>query len=125
MRAVCSRSSPHVHCDELAQLAGVADRDRVVVAPAEEVLGVGQPRPREPLRARHLAPAEHALVGLGGLDVEELPDRAPEALEVVDRPPPQLVVVALAPDRAREAGDRRALGALGGRAPQQLRLHGR
>ena len=49
----------------------------------------------------------------------------PEALEVVDRPAPQRVVVALAPDGAREAGDRRALGALGGRAPQQLGLHGR
>jgi hypothetical protein len=109
---------------QLAQLAGVADGHRVVVARAEEVLGVGQPRPREPLRAGHLAPSEHALVRLGGLHVEELPDRGPEALEVVDRPAPQLVVVALATDRAREAGDGRVLDALGGRTPQQLGLHG-
>ena len=103
----------------------MADGHRVVVAIAEEVLGVGQARAREPLRAGHLAPPEHALVRLGGLHVEELPDRGPEALEVVDRPAPQLVVVALATDLAREAGDRGVLGAVGGGVPQQLGLHGR
>ncbi len=45
------------HRLQRAQLGGVADRDRVAVAPAEDVLGIGERRPGEPLRARHRAAA--------------------------------------------------------------------
>ena len=68
------------------------DRARVLVA-AEHVLGVVQPRAREPLRARHLPRPEHALVRRVRADLEVVPDRRPEALEVRDRPAPQGVVV--------------------------------
>ena len=70
------------------------DRDAVLVlARAEHVLGVVQPRLREPLRARHLVRREDLVVRLARLHVEELPQRGPEALEVVDGPAPQLVPV--------------------------------
>ena len=79
--------------DGLARLRVRDDRDGVdVLVAAEHVLGVVQPRAGEPLGAGHLARAEHALVRGVRADLEELPDRRPEALEVGDRPAPQLVV---------------------------------
>ena len=95
---------------------------RVVLA-AEDVLGVGQPRAGEPLRAGHLARAQHALVGLRGAGPRRSPRSSPEALEVLDRPPPQRVVVgelhaALGLEPAHVARDGRALDALGGGGPQ-------
>jgi hypothetical protein len=79
----------------LAQLGGMDDRRRVCVLAAEQVLGVAHLRAWEPLGARHRPRAEHAVVC--SLDAEEVPHGAPEALEVVDRPLPQLVVVVDSP----------------------------
>ena len=47
------------HLLQRPQLGGVADRHRVVVAAAEDVLGIGERRAGEPPRARHLAALEH------------------------------------------------------------------
>ena len=67
---------------QLAQLGGVADGHRVVVAVAEHVAGMAEPRAREPLRPRHGPRAERPLGRRGRLHVEVLPDRGPEPLEV-------------------------------------------
>ena len=81
---------------EVAQLRGVADRHAVARPVAEDVLRVGDLGAREPLGARHRGVGEHLVVA--PLDVEELPDRAPERLEVLGRPAPQRgVVVELSP----------------------------
>ena len=105
---------------QLAQLGGVDDRHRAVVLAAEQVLGVVDPRAREPLGARHLRRGQHVVIA--ALDAEEVPDRGPEAVEVLDRPAPQLVVAPVAA-LAHEAGHQRALHPLGRRLPQQRR-HG-
>ncbi len=76
-----------------AQLRGVQDRRRGRVAVAEHVLGVVDPGPGEPLGARHLAGAEGAGGGNVRAHLEEVPDRAPEGLQVGDRPLPQRGVV--------------------------------
>ena len=99
---------------ERPELRGVSHGDGCVVAATEDVLRVVEPRSREPLRSGHPAGAEHALVGRRGLDLEELPDRSPESLEVRRRPAPEIVVAARL-DTARlgepagVAGQRRAL----------------
>src|SRR5918997_1979128 len=75
---------------EGAQLGGV-DQGRPVGARAgvtEDVLGVVDLGPREPLGTRHLPAPENGLVGLRGLDVEELPQARPEAVDVRDGPLP-------------------------------------
>ncbi len=68
------------------------DSDGLRGAPPEGVLRVVQARTGEPVRTRHRARPEHALVRLRGLHVEELPDGCPEGLDVRHRPAPQLVV---------------------------------
>jgi hypothetical protein len=55
----------------------------------EDVLGVVELSAGEPPCARHPALDERRLVGSGGLDAIEAPDRLPEVLELVDRPAPQ------------------------------------
>ena len=92
-RATCSRSSPKVSSKgaRVCERASTATSRDVVVG-AEHVLGVVEARAREPLGARHLARAEHALVGRVRAHAEEVPQRAPEALEVGHRPREQLVV---------------------------------
>ena len=107
---------------ELAQLGGVADRHAVAGALAEDVLGIGELGAREPLRARHRGVGEHLVVAR--LDVEELPDRAPERLELVGRPAPQRLVVvereaALGLEPAHVARHRRALDQLLRRLPEE------
>ena len=82
------------HLLQRAQLGGVADRHRVVVAAAEDVLGIGERRAGKPPRAGHLATREHLARRGVEAHVEVLGDRRPEALEVADRPAPQLVVPA-------------------------------
>src|SRR4051794_5909534 len=71
----------------------MADRDAAVWSAAEDVLRVAEPRPRKPVGSRHLARGENALVRLARVDLEELPDRRPEVLELVHRPLPHVAVV--------------------------------
>src|SRR5436305_9654315 len=71
----------------------MADRDVAVCTAAEDVLRVAEARTRKPLGSRHLARGEHTLVRLARVDLEELPDRGPELLQLVDRPLPQVGVV--------------------------------
>ncbi len=92
----------------LAQLGRGVDRDRVVVAVGEQVLGVREPHVGEPARARHRVRREHPRGIAVGPDRVAVPERPPELRDVRDRPAPQRVVVRR-PDVARE---RRHLGAL-------------
>ena len=113
---------------ERAKLRGMAHRDGLRVAVAERVLGVVERRAREPFRSGHRPAPEHALVRRGGAHVEELPDRRPERLELVDRPVPELVVaLGLDPvslgEPACVAGERRALDARLVRLPEDWRSH--
>ena len=108
---------------QLAQrlrLRGVHDRRLARPRPAEQVLGVVQLGAREPFGAGHLAAAEHALVGR--VDLEPVPEGRPEAIEILDRPAPERVVVG-EPARPHEAGH---LGRVRvRRGPQKLSLrHG-
>ncbi len=110
---------------KLAQLRGVPNRDVVVGRVAEDVLGVAEPRAGVPLGARHRAAPEHPGSQRVEADAEELDQRGPEALDVVDRPPPQLGVVAEAePVRLLEpaavARQRRPVDLRVGRRPQEL-----
>ncbi len=110
---------------QLAQLRRVDDRRLGVVAVAEDVLGVVEPRAGEPLGAGHLALGEDRRRLAVGLDVEEVPDRPPERVEVVDRPAPQLLVArepqaALGLEPAHELGQPRPLDHLRGRLPEQI-----
>ena len=112
----------------LARLRVRDDGDRVhVLVAAEHVLGVVQPRAGEPLRAGHLARAEHALVRRVRADLEVVPDRRPEALEVGDRPAPERVVVreveaALAAQPLEVAADLESLAHVRRRRPEDLPL---
>src|SRR2546423_14158507 len=113
---------------ERAQLRRMPDRDLAVVSASEDMLRVAQACAREPFRAGHLPPGEHALVRLARLDLEELPDRAPEILELVDRPPPKVgITLELKAARLVEplavAGDRGGRDPLRARRPGDRRRH--
>ena len=108
----------------VAQLGGVADGHGVGVLVAEDVLGVGQARSGEPLRPGHLPRAEHLVGRRVEADLEEVADRLPEPLQVIDGPLPQgVVVVGVVADALRVAGQRGALDPLLGRCPQGLVAH--
>src|SRR3546814_17373115 len=47
--------------------------------------------PGQPFGARHVAPAEDFRIGLVCHDLELIPDRRPEGLDIDDRPAPQRV----------------------------------
>ena len=67
--------------DRRAGLGVRDDRGRPdVLVAADHVLGAVDQGAREPLGAGHLPRAEHALVRRVRADLEEVPDRAPEAL---------------------------------------------
>ena len=85
-------SRPSVHSPRRPELGGVKQSGRGIILAPEDVLGVAQPRPGEPLGPGHLQTAEHALAGDREPDVEERDDRRPEPLDVVDRPSPQIAV---------------------------------
>ena len=80
-------------------LAGFFDGDdgrfvseSVVEAGPQCVFGVVEPGPGEPGGPGHGPIGEDFGVGLVGDDVEEVPDRTPEPVEVADRPVPQIVI---------------------------------
>jgi hypothetical protein len=112
----------------LARLRVRDDRDGVdVLVTAEHVLRVVQPCTREPLRAGHLARAEHPLVRGVRADLVEVPDRGPEGLEVGDRPAPELLVAgevesALAAQPLEIAPELEALACVCRRLPQDVAL---
>ena len=87
---------PEVPEGELLRRSRLRERDHCdrveILVATDQVLRVVQAGAGEPLRARHLAGAEDALVRRVRTNLEEVPDRSPEALEVGDRPLPQLVV---------------------------------
>ena len=100
------------------------DRVGVLVAP-EHVLGVVQAGAGEPLRTGHLPRAEDPLVWRPGPDLEELPERAPEPLEVIDRPAPELVVAGMidpagVAEPLEVAPELGLLANVGGRRPHHL-----
>ncbi len=85
--------------------------------------GVVESGPGEPSGARHGGPRQHRVVGGGGLDGEEPPDRGPERGKVVDRPAPQLVVVGepeieLGLEPGQVVPDHRRPANVGGRRPE-------
>ena len=94
-----------------------------VVVLAHEVLGEVEARAREPGGARHRVGGQDGGVGRVRLDAPEVPDRRPEALEVVDGPALQLVVTregqpALALEPGDVATDLGRLPDVGGRRPE-------
>ncbi len=103
-------------------LATKDDRDGLVRA-AQQVLGVVEPRFREPARAGHpVGVLEHDINAALGDHVAEIPDRAPELLGVLHRPAVQRsLVMAVNPpgarDLAHEPLEVRARDALGGGGP--------
>ena len=61
---------------------------------SEDLLGIIELSPSEPLGTRHLPVRQHRGIRPGGLDGKEVPDRGPEVLEVAHRPVPQFLLVA-------------------------------
>ncbi len=79
--------------DRIARLRMRDDRDLVqVLVAADHVLRVVQRRAGEPHRSGHRVVAQHAFVRRVRADLEEVPERAPEALEIGHRPAVKLVV---------------------------------
>ena len=126
MRRRAASSSPQVisaRSCALRQRAGW--RARRVLA-AEDVLGVVEAGAGEPLRAGHVGACQDGRgVAVGG-DVEVVPDRAPEGLDVGDGPVPEAAVVAaegevaLGFEPAHVGGHVRALDRLGRGLPELL-----
>src|SRR5699024_11108289 len=78
--------------DAVAVLGDGDDRwlvDQLVVECGPQgMLGVVDAGAGEPLGTGHGPARQHVGVGLIGDDVEEVPDRAPEAVQIADRPAP-------------------------------------
>ena len=87
-RPTCSESSSQVSERRWSRLRMGDDRRSVAVV-AKDVFGVVQAGVDEPLGAGHRRRIEDLRVRPGRMHVEELPDGAPEAGQVVDRPSPQ------------------------------------
>jgi hypothetical protein len=98
-------------------LGGEVDRHALVGLAAEQPLRVVHRRAREPHGAGHRPVREHTVERAARL--EALPDRRPEALDVLDRPAPERVVVRRA-ERGREPRHVRMLPQRRRRLPQQL-----
>src|SRR5207237_336271 len=101
---------------------------RVVVPTHERPGGVVEPGPGEPIRPGQAAFGQDPVVGAGRADLEVVPDRGPEALQVGDRPAPELLVVAEAKvSRLRQPvqvpGQVAAPPLLLGRSPHDLGCH--
>jgi hypothetical protein len=108
--------------ERVTRLRAGEHRDRVeLVVTAEHVRREVQPGAREPLGAGHRPRAEHALVRGIRPNLEEVPDRRPEAVEVGHRPSPEVdEVLAAATDRRRVASEERVLARVLGRRPNHL-----
>ena len=90
--AVCARSSPQVHEASGRSSEACWIASAVVALAAENVLGVIDPCPREPLGARHRAAAEHTRRRPPEPQLEILDDRGPERVDIRHRPAPQVLV---------------------------------
>src|SRR5207248_8343718 len=91
----------------------------------QDVLGVVQGGALEPAGAGHVPAGEDPVEAGRGPDVEEVPDRQPEGLEVVDGPLPEVAIgrTADAPglvEPPEVPPGRRGGGDVGRRAPQDL-----
>src|SRR2546428_3934073 len=103
--------------------------DLGVLSVAEDVLRKAERRAGKPLGSRHRPASQDALVWSRGVDMEVLPDRFPEGLELGDGPPPERFVICEAPapcplQPLRVFRDICAGNLLRRRAPQDVRhLH--
>ena len=100
-----------------------------VLVTTDRVCGVVELRAGKPDGARHVVGGEHPLVRRVRPDLEEVPERRPEALEVVDRPPVERAVVregeaALAFQPVEVAPDLRTPPRIGRRRPENVPLRG-
>ncbi len=102
------------------------DEGGAVAGAGEHARGEVEPGTGEPPGARHDPPVQHPLVG--ALDLEVVPHERPEVLEVLDRPAPQRLVVALDVDPVPvaqlpgEGGQPGGRDPLGGGPPQDVGL---
>src|SRR3954451_9525176 len=101
----------------------------MLVLATEDVLGVVEIRALEPARAGHHALAQDLVVRRIRDDLEVLPERAPELLDLCDRPAPELVVVgevevAVLRQPAHVGGELGALDHLWRGRPENLCLGG-
>ena len=129
-----SREPPHA-CGEL--VPGQAGR-RLPLAQIDQHLGTGpcagqyvlrviESGSGEPFRAGHGAPAQRARRRHARADVEVLPERAPETLEILHRPAPErrIIVESAAPFAGEPVHEPRQLCALDARRvgrPEQVTL---
>ena len=114
--------------ERAARLRARKHRNRVdVLVSAHGVRRVVQLRAREPLRSGHGVGCQHPLVRCVRPDLEEVPERAPEALEIRDRPAVEVVVVAerepaLRLEPVEVAADLAVAAGVRGRRPEHLPL---
>src|SRR5271170_437056 len=93
---------------------------------AQGMLRVVQPCSGKPLCTGHRVRPQHPLVGLRGTNVEVLPERTPESLQVVDGPLPERRVGIEAPSPLLEptkiVSELCPLDARGAGSPEQFAL---
>ena len=125
--ATCFASSAYVTVVVVLEPAclGACDERGMIVAPGERVLRVIQLGAREPRRTGHRVAREDALVASARSDLEEVPDRGPEGVEVGHRPAPEVLIgaeaqTALACEPLHVARDVRARDRLVARTPDRL-----
>src|SRR5512146_2297177 len=101
--------------------------DASVTLSPQYVLRVVEARARKPLGPRHRSAAQHPRMGRGRLHTEVVPQCAPERLQVLNRPAPELHVIAerdpaLPLQPPSERGYVGMLDPLGARCPENLTL---
>ena len=123
-------------CDIVRERAAIERGERLVLAGevqrgcprphvAQGVLGEIHLGAGKPLRARHVPPPQHRRARRRRADLEVVPHRGPERVEVGDRPGAQGFVIGarhttLGREPAHETGDDSALDAGPRRLPQQI-----
>ncbi len=80
------------HPPQRLALAHADDGRRLGTLARENMARIVEPRPREPLRARHAPPPQHRVERRRRLNAKIIPDRVPERFQISDRPVPQGIV---------------------------------